>query len=365
MFDTLSQQINLLSSVLCPDMGSHVSKGRQGDNCSLGRSWDPWRRPLAQPDVPVCSHTKLTLLDRRVGGNWILLFIYLSSYQLSWSTSDCGDGDIKDREIRECECFPKIALCPDFHPASSWLEGVAGSNATEGCIVHIPGSKTGGIFSQDTHSSGTIDCIPRPLPAKNVLTACWRFLHFFGSDWSSRKRKTWRVVKSSLKRNFVLLRGQMIRLHVCIIIFQPALKQMFDDNQCKVLMIYDQELTFLPTTCHPWIEFVNTIFRPSLSYLMLCRQPDADMILSKQLQIVTKPIKHLVSRLLLKHQRSLSFSRVSNVVCWSSLLFQSVIQSKTLEEDIWTVAEFLAAVFFYIPSKYRPRSLQNWWSIFG
>ena len=58
-----------LSSVIGPDMGSHVAKGRQGDNCSLGRSWDPWRRPLAQPDVPVCSHTKLSLLDRPVGGN--------------------------------------------------------------------------------------------------------------------------------------------------------------------------------------------------------------------------------------------------------------------------------------------------------
>ena len=88
----------------------------------------------------------------------------------------------------------------------------------------------------------------------------------------------------------------MSGLHACIIIFQPALKQMFDDNQCKILMIYDQEFTFLLTTRHPWIEFVNTIFRPSLlRYLMLCRQPDADMILSKQLQIVTKPIKHLVS----------------------------------------------------------------------
>ena len=87
----------------------------------------------------------------------------------------------------------------------------------------------------------------------------------------------------------------MSGLHACIIIFQPALKQMLDDNQCKILMIYDQEFTFLLTTRHPWIEFVNTIFRPSLSYLMLCRQADADMILSKQLQIVTKPIKHLVS----------------------------------------------------------------------
>ena len=121
MFDTLSQQINFAVHVLCPDMGSHVSKGRQGDNCSLGRSWDPWRRPLAQPDVPVCSHTKLTLLDRRVGGNWILLFIYLSSYQLSWSTSDCGDGDIKDSRMR---MFSKNSLVSRFSPSSSWLEGV-------------------------------------------------------------------------------------------------------------------------------------------------------------------------------------------------------------------------------------------------
>ena len=180
MFDTLSQQINLLSSVLCPDMGSHVSKGRQGDNNSLGRSWDPWRRPLAQPDVPVCSHTKLTLLDRRVGGNWILLFIYLSSYQLSWSTSDCGDGDIKDSRMR---MFSKNSLVSRFSPSSSWLEGVPCSNVTEGCIVHIPGSKTGGIFSQDTHSSGTIDCIPRPLPAKNVLTAFRMFLVFLDFFW--------------------------------------------------------------------------------------------------------------------------------------------------------------------------------------
>ena len=87
----------------------------------------------------------------------------------------------------------------------------------------------------------------------------------------------------------------MSGLHACIIIFQPALKQMLADNQCKILMIYDQEFTFLPTTRHPWIEFVNTIFRPSLSYLILCRQADTDMILSKQLQIVTKLIKHLVS----------------------------------------------------------------------
>ena len=218
--------------------------------------------------------------------------------------------------------FSKNSLVSRFSPSSSWLEGVPSSNVTQGCIVHIPGSKTGGIFSQDTHSSGTIDCIPRPLPAKNVLTACWRFLHFFGSDWSSRKRKTWRVVKSSLKRNFVLLRGQMIRLHVCIIIFQPALKQMFDDNQCKILMIYDREFSWQPA-----ILGLITIFRPSLRYLMLRRQPHADMILSKQLQIVTKPIKHLVSRLLLKHHHCcVSFSRVSNVVCWSSLLSQSVIQ---------------------------------------
>ena len=207
-----------------------------------------------------------------------------------------------------------------------------------------------------------IDCIPRPLPAKNVLTACWRFLHFFGSDWSSRKRKTWRVVKSSLKRNFVLLCGQMSGLHACIIIFQPALKQMFDDNQCKILMIYDREFSWQPA-----ILGLITIFRPSLRYLMLRRQPHADMILSKQLQIVTKPIKHLVSRLLLKHQRSLSFSRVSNVVCWSSLLSQFEIQSRTIEEDIWTVTGFLAADFFYMPSKYQPqpRRLGNWGSVFG
>ena len=72
MFDTLSQQINFAE--LCPQSRQkmswdHMWPASQGDNNSLGRSWDPWRRPLAQPDVHVCSHTKLTLLDRPVGGN--------------------------------------------------------------------------------------------------------------------------------------------------------------------------------------------------------------------------------------------------------------------------------------------------------
>ena len=86
MFDTLSSQIN--SSVLSPPKCHGITcvqliRGAQGWDSSLGRSLPPWRRhwPTWRPSLlPHEAH----FIGPAIGGNWILLFIYLYSYQLSW-----------------------------------------------------------------------------------------------------------------------------------------------------------------------------------------------------------------------------------------------------------------------------------------
>ena len=68
MFDTLSQQINSSVKRLPNVMGPHVlSSARElrAGTAPLGGPWLPGA-DTGQPDVPVCSHTKLTLLEPRL-----------------------------------------------------------------------------------------------------------------------------------------------------------------------------------------------------------------------------------------------------------------------------------------------------------
>ena len=202
---------------------------------------DSWRRP-GQP-VPVCSHTALTLLVQRINPCWLSfivhIFIHISQ---AWWQSDSGDrGGI----------FPKIASWQDVHrlTLSSWLEGVRVSRVTGGCIVHIPRAKIGGIF-QDTHS-GTIDCIPRPLLTKKFLTTCSLFLDF--------------------------LCPQMRGLRACVIILQPAPKQIFDDNQCKIIMIYDK--IFFSSILKLNLLTPPTSLRPSIRPVLISCYVDKLMLI--------------------------------------------------------------------------------------
>ena len=204
MFDTWSQQINFCDGVhVCSNLQLGTEDTEDTEDSSPGRSLTPGAAP-GNLSPSALTRRSLYWSSGSIRADWVLLFIYLYTSAKLDGSQIVGQGGI----------LPKIASWQDVHrlTLSSWLEGVRVSRVTGGCIVHIPRAKIGGIF-QDTHS-GTIDCIPRPLLTKKFLATCSLFLDF--------------------------LCPQMRGLRACVIILQPAPKQIFDDNQCKIIMIYDK-----------------------------------------------------------------------------------------------------------------------------